>query len=962
MTAYAVGVAMNNFLPANLGTFATLVMFTAIIPACTFPGAIAAYLVQKIFFTVAGTFVYLYLFLSVPGSFPESFGNVTEEPLRAILIAAGAVFLIVILARVFWKHLKGLWEKAKQGGVILSRPKEYFTHSFLPSFASWLCKLAVIGIMLAAFTIPVTFESVMWVTGSGSLANVVSVTPGAVGITQATNALALDTCCDVAEEHRGRLLHRAAAHHDRLERRLRARARRLGLRLEGRQAARHAVVRGREGQGRRAEGRARREEGGEESRARRVRARPVPSPPRRDGGGGYFVISDRREKNMTPSEREPAAYGQSTAWQPELPRLRVFPLLVSWIATGIALLVAAGILPGVDIGGFWGALLVAAIVAALNAVIPPVLAALRLPLTLVLGFLLVLIADAVILLVAADVSDGALTVDNFGWALLAALVVAAVSVVLAVLLGSDDMGSIRIAQRIAKRQGIIASTEVPGIIYLEIDGLALPVLRRAMRDGNAPNMARWARETHRLVEWEPDLSSQTGASQAGILLGSNEDISAFRWVEKETATMMTCSAPPDCAEIERRRGTGIGLLVDGGASRGNLLSGEAEDVILTVSRMEAEKKSNPGYRAFFANGDNATRTLVLFGWEVILEWTAALRAIRRDVQPRGHRGGIYPLMRGAMCVFVRDLIVSGVLTDIMRGRPAVYATFSSYDEVAHHSGLERHDTLEALRKLDDHFAHIERACRYAPRPYEIVVLSDHGQTQGATFKQRNGYGLDELVERALATGDVSGIAGGDEQNAMVGNAFSEATGKKQKKAKNDVSDRDVVVMGSGNLGLIYLMEERRRLTMEEIDERHPQLLPALRAHPHVGWLLVRSSEHGAVALGGNGVHYLEDGRVEGEDPLAAFSPTAPQHLLRTDGFEHVGDIMVGSFYDPELDEGCAFEELISFHGGIGGLQTRPFILHPTQLETPPVPIIGAASVHGILAGWRRQLQGEGKAS
>ena len=135
--------------------------------------------------------------------------------------------------------------------------------------------------------------------------------------------------------------------------------------------------------------------------------------------------------------------------------------------------------------------------------------------------------------------------------------------------------------------------------------------------------AGWRDDTHRLAEWETDLSSQTGASQAGILLGSNEDISAFRWVEKETATMMTCSAPPDCAEIERRRATGIGLLVDGGASRGNLLSGEADDVILTVSRMDAEKKSNPGYRAFLANGDNVTRTLVLFVWEVILEWTAA---------------------------------------------------------------------------------------------------------------------------------------------------------------------------------------------------------------------------------------------------------------------------------------------------------------------------------------------------
>jgi uncharacterized membrane protein YvlD (DUF360 family) len=660
-----------------------------------------------------------------------------------------------------------------------------------------------------------------------------------------------------------------------------------------------------------------------------------------------------------PSKSEPV-YGRSTRSQGERPRLRLFPLIVSWLATGTAFMVAAGILPGVAIEGFWGALLVAAIVAALNAVIPPVLAALRLPLTLVLGFLLVLIADAGILLLTDSLTDGILTVDGFGWALLTSLVVSAVSVVLTVLLGTDDMSSIRIAKRIARRQGIIASTGVPGIVFLEIDGLALPVLQRAMRDGSAPTMARWLADgTHSMTEWETDLSSQTGASQAGILLGSNEDIPAFRWVEKETATLMTCSAPPDCAEIERRRATGVGLLVDGGASRGNLLSGEAQDVILTVSRMEAEKKSNPGYRAFLANADNATRTLVLFIWEVILEWTAAARAIRRDVRPRGHRGGIYPLMRGALCVFVRELITSGVLTDMMRGRPAVYATFSSYDEVAHHSGLERADTLEALRKLDMQFAQIERASRYAPRPYELVVLSDHGQTQGATFKQRNDYGLDDLVERSLAgSGDVSGIAGGDEQSSMVGLAVGEATGKQAKRPKSDVSNRDVVVLGSGNLGLIYLMEERRRLTLEEIEARHPQLLPALRAHPHIGWLLVRSSEHGALALGARGTHHLADGRVEGDDPLAAFSPTAPQHLLRTDGFEHVADIMVGSFYDPDLDEGCAFEELICFHGGIGGLQTRPFILHPTHLGVPAGPILGAASVHGILSGWRTLLQAD----
>ena len=240
---------------------------------------------------------------------------------------------------------------------------------------------------------------------------------------------------------------------------------------------------------------------------------------------------------------------------------------------------------------------------------------------------------------------------------------------------------------------------------------------------------------------------------------------------------MTCSAPADCAEIERRHATGRGLLVDGGASRGNLLSGEADEVILTVSRMDAEKRANPGYRAFLANGFNVTRELVLFTWEVLLEYSAAIRQRRRNVVPRGNRGGRYPYLRAALCVVVRDLIVFGVLTDMMRGRPAVYATFSSYDEVAHHSGLERADTLEALRKLDKQFGRIERALRFAPRPYKIVVLSDHGQTQGMTFKQRNGYGLDELVERSLERGRVAGMGAGDEHDAAVAQAMNEATGR-----------------------------------------------------------------------------------------------------------------------------------------------------------------------------------------
>ena len=274
------------------------------------------------------------------------------------------------------------------------------------------------------------------------------------------------------------------------------------------------------------------------------------------------------------------------------------------------------------------------------------LAALRLPLTLVLGFLLVLFADAGILLATDALTDGILRVDGFGWALLAALVIAAVSVVLAVLLGSDDRSSIRIAQRIARRQGIIADDRRPGD--------HLPRDRRARAARAAAGDARRQRAgdgsldggRNAPAERVGDRSvladgGEPGGDPAGIQRG-HLGLPLGREGDRNDADLLGAAG---LRGDRAAASTGIGLLVDGGSSRGNLLSGEAEDVILTVSRMEAEKKSNPGYRAFLANGDNVTRTLVLFVWEVILEWIAAARAIRRDVRPRGHRGGIYPLMR-----------------------------------------------------------------------------------------------------------------------------------------------------------------------------------------------------------------------------------------------------------------------------------------------------------------------------
>ncbi|MGC1815246.1 MAG: lysylphosphatidylglycerol synthase domain-containing protein, partial [Solirubrobacterales bacterium] len=198
VTAYAVGVGMNSFLPANIGTFVTLLMFVAIVPGSSFAGIFAAYVVNKIFFTVVGAVVYGLLFLQAGAAFDVELGWFRHHALLALLIIVGGAFLIFVLGRMFWHKLKGLWEKAEQGGKILTDPRAYATRVLTWQVLSYAAKLGVIAVFLAAYSIPVTFGSVVHVIGSSSAANVTSVTPGAVGVTQAANAAALRDYTDGA--------------------------------------------------------------------------------------------------------------------------------------------------------------------------------------------------------------------------------------------------------------------------------------------------------------------------------------------------------------------------------------------------------------------------------------------------------------------------------------------------------------------------------------------------------------------------------------------------------------------------------------------------------------------------------------------------------------------------------------------------------------------------------------------
>jgi predicted AlkP superfamily pyrophosphatase or phosphodiesterase len=326
------------------------------------------------------------------------------------------------------------------------------------------------------------------------------------------------------------------------------------------------------------------------------------------------------------------------------------------------------------------------------------------------------------------------------------------------------------------------------LLFLEIDGLAHDVLVRAMRDGNAPTMARWLRSgSHRLARWETDWSSQTGACQAGLLHGDNDDMPAFRWWEKDRDAAIVTNHPKDAMELERRHSNGRGLLFSDGASRANILSGDAPHSLLTMSTVM--KRDRPGrigqdYFAYFANPYNLIRTITLVATEVVSELASAAQQRRLDVQPRIKRGFVYSLMRAWATVIQRDLQVSAVIADMYAGRPVTYTTFLAYDEVAHHSGIERPETLLTLRRCDRQVARIAAAAGNAPRPYRLVVLSDHGQSQGATFLDRYGISLEELVREAAGTDDA--VAAGshpDEALGYLGASLTEASGNESVAAR-----------------------------------------------------------------------------------------------------------------------------------------------------------------------------------
>jgi len=651
--------------------------------------------------------------------------------------------------------------------------------------------------------------------------------------------------------------------------------------------------------------------------------------------------------------------------------------LVIWFSSALGLVVMGWLIPGVTVENLYAALFAVIVISLINAVLWPILSYITLPfLVFTLGMGTLLLNGLMISLALIFVPG--ISIPGFWPKILALIGVTAINMAVSSILTIDDDASYlrAVVHKRTKGREKMKQDGKPGFVILEIDGLSENVLQKAISAGHTPTISRWLAEgSHKIKGWETDLSCQTGACQAGILHGKNQDMPAFRWLEKKNGNkIMVSTGLSDAPVLEKRISDGHGLLARNGASCSNLFSGDAASVMFTYSQLtDMGRFYNSAWYFFYSEPYNLIRTIVLFVWDIVLELFARWRQWRTDVRPRLTHIGFYPVARAFINVFLREMTTFTIVGNMARGEvDVIYATYVGYDEIAHHLGVEDEDAFFALRKLDRHFFWLEKTAKKASRPYHLLVLSDHGQSKGSTFKQRYGITLEDLVKGLLpedlplysqldTNQDHFGQALSypvERGKTLTRNAVRHATGERWGQKKEKISEKDarVVVLASGNLGLIYLTDWKETASYEQIMAAFPNLIPKLRKHEGIGFLMVRSEEHGPQVMGRGGIYYLDEDRVEGKNPLSSFGPRAASHLRRTASFKHLPDILVNSFYDPKKDEVAAFEELIGNHGGLGGDQSCPFLIYLSEWNLEKEEIVGAEQLHSILKNKLEQAQ------
>jgi len=535
-------------------------------------------------------------------------------------------------------------------------------------------------------------------------------------------------------------------------------------------------------------------------------------------------------------------------------------------------------------------------------------------------------------------------------------------------------GVVLVAEALDRRRSV-RRTSGRGVVIVQIDGLGLPALRTAIASGAAPFLGGLLDRRQATVSpWFALIPPTTPASQAGMLHGHNDEIPGFRWYEKATGRLLVANHAGDAAEIARRQSDGHGLLAPDGASIGNLMTGDARRTYLTMATV-AEEPRAPGtiirLRTFLLSPINAVRIVAGMAGEFVAELYQGRRQAIRQVRPRMHRGFDSATERAVLNGAVRILSTELVIAEMRMGTPVIYVDFTGYDSVAHHSGPERAESIRAVRGIDHEIERIVRAMPRARRPYELVVVSDHGQSLGRPFVDAYHQSLEEFVVGLMGEGASAQSSKETEHSrgggliardlaALVGigpllEAIRAAVDKIGFQSADPADKPDLVVCASGNLAHLYFPVEAGRLSMERIEHLYPGLVRGLINHPAIGLVLVRSDQGGALAIGRGGRRGLGSGELERQDPLIPYGPLALPSLRRLDSFGNVGDLVVLSTVDPATAEVVSFEDLVGCHGGLGGAQSEPFVLYPATWTPPAGRMTGAPELHVQLRRWLDEL-------
>jgi len=652
----------------------------------------------------------------------------------------------------------------------------------------------------------------------------------------------------------------------------------------------------------------------------------------------------------------------------------IIRFLIVWFIDTISLLVTAWIIPGIslqpvgEIPVFVVATAAALLLGIVNLLIRPLLLLITVPLGWMVVFLAGFIINALMLMLASSLMPG-FEVSGWWTAFFGGLLLALVNMVLTMILAVDDDETFygNLVLRQAARQAVeVGPDSGRGLVMIEIDGLSYWHIQKALNDGFMPALKKKIDDDgYKLSRVDCGLPATTPACQAGILQGNNENIPAFRWLDKESNRLL--AGGQAAAEIEPELSDGHGLL-RGGSSISNMFSGDAEKSILTFSKIRAGTKEDKRKRArdmymLMRNPYFFMRVLVLYFGDVFQELWQGWRQRRKDVQPRLNRlHNGYPFLRAATNIFLRDVAAYLTILDIVRGVPAIYTLFAGYDEVAHHSGPWTHDAMLTLSQFDRTLTHIFRVIEEkAPRPYEFILLSDHGQSFGATFKQRYEIDILSFIKQQLPH-DTSmvGTGGGDDGTMGVSAMMSEleniedhkVTGSvgramvsgaqrvmksnlDQQPGSQEVKPANVTLCYSGNLANVYFDLHTRKVTLNELNAAYPRMVDALVGHEGIGFVVAYEDDGEPVAFGKDGARNLHTGDVVGDDPLEPFGDVELRNwqVRRVADFSNAGDLILNSTFYPDGTV-AALEELIGNHGGLGGEQTDAFIFHPGDMEVP----------------------------